>query len=165
MRLFLITVFLLLLGIPHAYAFAASEQQFNIEQTVSRVAVQDGLSAEDVAESLKSKAITLNMKFVAHQPVSKELHARGVESGVLEIFQFCNPGDARKMVDYNPIFAAYMPCRIALVEDKDGKLWLMMINLDMLINATALPDDIREIADNVNNTLKAIMQAGAEGEF
>ena len=62
------------------------------------------------------------MKSVGHQPLSKELAARGVESGRLEIFQFCNPNDAHVMVTHNPIFAAYMPCRIALVEDSEGKV-------------------------------------------
>ena len=85
--------------------------------------------------------------------------------GRLEIFQFCNPGDAHKMVQYSPIFAAYMPCRIALVEDTEGKVWLMMINLDMLINNTKLPPELEKIATRINETLTAIMEAGASGEF
>ena len=112
-----------------------------------------------------SKAQTLNMKFVGRQPLSQELQARGMESRHLEIFQFCNPMDARRMVDFNPIFAAYMPCRIVVVEDPQGKLWVEMINLDMLIENTALPPDVKEIAEGVNQTLTAIMEAGAHGDF
>jgi hypothetical protein len=41
----------------------------------------------------------------------------------------------------------------------------MMLNLDMLINNTPLPDDLREIAENVNNTLMKIMNSAAAGEF
>lgn len=41
-----------------------------------------------------------------------------------ENFQFCNPMDAYEMVKYNPAFPAYMPCRIALVEAQDGRMWL-----------------------------------------
>ncbi len=140
-------------------------QAFDINQTVLKVPLAEGVSAEDAIDAIKSRAIALNMKFVAHQALSKELAARGVDSGRLEIFQFCNPGDAHKMVSHNIIFAAYMPCRIALVEDNDGQLWLMMMNLDMLINATPLPPDLQEVAENVNETLKAIMYAGANGEF
>ncbi|MDZ7754408.1 MAG: DUF302 domain-containing protein [Gammaproteobacteria bacterium] len=140
-------------------------QAFDINQTVLKVPLAEDVSADDAIDALQSKAIALNMKFVAHQPLSKELEARGVDSGRLEIFQFCNPSDAHKMVTHNIIFAAYMPCRIALVEDGDGRMWLMMMNLDMLINAAPLPPDVMEVAESVNDTLKAIMYAGANGEF
>ncbi|MGV6851391.1 MAG: DUF302 domain-containing protein [bacterium] len=165
MKNIILSLFVWACFISVAFAGDHNEQQFSIEQTVYRIAVEDDVSADDVRDALQSKAAELNMKLVAHQPVSKELQARGVESGVLEIFQFCNPGDARKMVDFSMIFAAYMPCRIAMVEDKQHKLWLMMINLDMLINSTPLPADVKEIADKVNNTLKIIIHAGAEGDF
>lgn len=138
---------------------------FTIEQTVIKKRVAEGVSADDAIEALKSKAVEVNMKFVAHQPLSKELQARGVESGRLEIFQFCNPLDAHKMVQYNPVFAAYMPCRIALVEDKDGTLWLMMVDLDMLINNTPLPDELRRMAEKISSNLLMILDAGASGEF
>jgi uncharacterized protein (DUF302 family) len=140
-------------------------QAFDISQTVLKMPLAEGVSPDDAIDSLRSKAVEYNIKLVAHQPLSQELAARGVESGRLEIFQFCNPGDAHKMVEYNPIFAAYMPCRIALVEDDEGQIWLMMMNLDMLINNTPLPPDLEQVAKNVNNTLKNIMSAAANGEF
>ena len=105
------------------------------------------------------------MKFVSHQPLSEELIARGVESGQVDIYQFCNPMDARKMIDFNPIFIAYMPCRIAMVEDGDGVLWLMMVNLDMLINNTDLTPEVREIADVINNKLKTIIDHAKDGDI
>ncbi len=139
--------------------------QFDVAQTVVKLPLAEGVSADDAIVALKSKAVELNMKFVAHQPLSKELKARGIKSGRLEIFQFCNPEDAYKMVRFNPVFAAYMPCRVALVEDNDGKTWLMMINLNMLINNTALPPNLKAIATRINETLTQIMEAGASGEF
>ena len=82
----------------------------------------------------------------------------------MEILQFCNPEDAQKMVNFNPIFAAYMPCRIALVEGEEHT-WLLTLNLDMLINRIALPDDLRAIATTVNGGILAVMTAGSTGEF
>ncbi|NOZ37787.1 MAG: DUF302 domain-containing protein [Gammaproteobacteria bacterium] len=149
----------------YAGKLVPSAIQFDVSQTVSKLPLADDVSADDAIVALKSKAIELNMKFVAHQPLSKELKARGIKSGRLEIFQFCNPADAHKMVEFNPIFAAYMPCRIALVEDGNGKVWLMMINLDMLINNTDLPPKLKTIAKRINKTLIQIMEAGASGDF
>ena len=153
----------------NTFSFAAKPvppmAKFDVSQTVAKIALADGVSADDAIVAIKSKAIELNMKFVAHQPLSKELKARGIDSGRLEIFQFCNPTDAHKMVAFNPIFAAYMPCRIALVEDGKGKIWLMMVDLNMLINNTALPPELNKIATRINQTLVEIMEAGASGDF
>ena len=138
---------------------------FDIEQSVIKQQLAEGVTADDAIDAMQSKAAGLNMKIVAHQPLSKELQARGIDSGRLEIFQFCNPEDAHEMVKFNPIFAAYMPCRIALVEDTEGKFWVMMLNLDMLINSTPLPPEIHAIAVRVNDTLTSIINAAATGEF
>jgi uncharacterized protein (DUF302 family) len=138
---------------------------FSIAQTVYKVPVSEGVSAEDVHDSIMSKGAELNMKFVGHQPLSKELTARGVDGGQVDIYQFCNPMDARKMIDYNPIFVAYMPCRVAMVEDKDGQLWLMMVNLDMLINNTKLPAELKAMADEISNKLKLLIENAKEGEL
>lgn len=151
-------------------AFAADKapqptMSFDISQTVTKVELAEDVSADDAIDALQSRAIALNMKMVAHQPLSQELQARGIDSERLEIFQFCNPEDAFKMVRHNPIFAAYMPCRIALVEEPDGTTSLMMINLDMLIDNTELPAELKEMARKINGNLLEIMQAGATGAF
>lgn len=137
----------------------------DIKQTVVQMSLQEGVSREDAIEALMSRAVEINLKFVARQQVSKELEARGLKSPYLDIFQFCNPEDAGKMIRHDPIYAAYMPCRIALVEDKEGKLWLMMLNLDMLINSALLPPELTEIAIRVNQAMLDVMVAGATGEF
>jgi uncharacterized protein (DUF302 family) len=142
-----------------------ADHGFNIEQTVYKIPVSEGITPEDVHEAIMSKGVEMNMKFVGHQPLSKELDARGVSGGQIDIYQFCNPMDARKMIDFNPIFVAYMPCRIAMVEDSEGKLWIMMVNLDMLINNTKLPTQIKKMADGISNRLKQIIDFAKEGDF
>ena len=136
-----------------------------VKQTVLKMALKEGMTVADAVEAMQSKALEKNMKNVGHQEVSKELIARGIKSPHLEIFQFCNPEDAIKMVRFNTIFAAYMPCRIALVEDEKGKLWLEMLNLDMLINSVSLPPELEKIAIETNGTMLDILTAGATGDF
>ncbi len=105
------------------------------------------------------------VKMVGNQIVHKEVRARGIETGILEIYQFCDPEDAVKLVQFNPLYAAYMPCRVALVEDGDKKLWLTMINLDFLIENVPLPEDLRTIAININGKMLEIISAASTGEF
>lgn len=146
-------------------AAAAGIEITDIQQTVVRMQLDKGVSKEDAAEAMQSKAIELNLKLVGKQMVSDELRARGVESPHLSIYQFCNPMDARVMVVANPIFSSYMPCRVSMVEDGEGKTWLMMLNLDMLINSELLPGNVVETAMKVNQQMLDIMLAGASGEF
>jgi len=140
-------------------------QMFDIAQSVLKMGLAEGVTAEAAAEAMQSKAAELNMKLVGHQDVGAEVRARGIEAPRLEIFQFCDPEDAVRMVQFNPIYAAYMPCRIALVEDIEGKVWLEMLNLDMIIQAYPLPPELQAIAINVNGTMLDIITAGSTGEF
>lgn len=137
----------------------------DISQTVVKMSLKTGVSVDDATEAMTSKAAELNLKIVGRQKVHEEIRARGQEARHLEILQFCDPEDAVKMVALDPIYAAYMPCRIAVVEDTTGKPWLLMLNLDMLINSNTLPPNLQEIAIRVNQSMLAIMTAGAIGEF
>jgi uncharacterized protein (DUF302 family) len=151
--------------LPAAQAQDPEVQMFDISQTVIKMALAEGVSPADSSEAMMSKAAELNMKLVGHQNVGKELQNRGIDSPDLEIFQFCDPEDAMKMVAYNTIYAAYMPCRIALVEDSEGNYWLEMLNLDMIINAFPLPPELQAIAITVNGEMLSILTAGATGAF
>jgi uncharacterized protein (DUF302 family) len=136
-----------------------------VEHSVLKVGLAPGVTADAAGEAMLSKAVELNMRLVAHLNVGKEVSNRGIDSMRLEIFEFCNPEDAVKMARFNTIFAAYMPCKIALVEDTDGRFWLQMLNLDMLISAYDLPPELQALALTVNGQMLDILTAGATGEF
>ena len=137
----------------------------DVSQTVLKMSLKKGIELEDAVDAMLSKAADLNMKMVGHLPVSEELQARGIDTRHLEIYQFCNPEDAARMVAFNPIYAAYMPCGVSIVEDRDGRIWLLTLNLDMLISRTQLPKELHRIAITINSQMLEIMIAGATGEF
>ena len=62
-------------------------------------------------------------------------------------------------------FAAYLPCRISVVEDKKGKGWLLMMNMEMLLNNPKLNKDLKKEAERVWKNLLGIMKAGASGDL
>jgi uncharacterized protein (DUF302 family) len=137
----------------------------DIKNAVLKMPLDKGVSVRDAHISINLKAEELNMKKVGYLPVSREIKARGKKTRHLEIFQFCNPEDAVKMVQFNTIYAAFMPCSIALVEDTNGDLWLEMLNLDMIIESYPLPEDLRRIAVKINSQMLAIITAGVKGSF
>jgi len=143
---------------------SSSIQITDITQTVVRIALEKGVTSEAAETAMIAKAKEIGLKKVAQQKVSQFLSKQGVEMPHLSIFQFCNPMDARLMVIADPVFSSYMPCRISMVEDGDGKMWLMMLNLDMLINSELLPAEVVETAIRVNQQMLDVMVAGASGK-
>ena len=147
------------------FAESGATPAIDIAQTVIRIPLADDVTPEDAIDSMKLRANVLNFKLVAHQPLSKELEAMGVKTTRMEIFQFCDPRIARRMVSHDISFAAYLPCRIAMVEDENGKVWLIMMNLDMFIGSADLPPELEKDALRVRDSLNEIMQAGADGDL
>lgn len=96
----------------------------DIVQTVVKSPLARGVSMNDAVEAMKIRANALNIKLVAEMPLSRQIEAMGEKSRRIDIYQFCDPLTAKKMVEYDIHFAAYLPCRIALVEDAKGQGWL-----------------------------------------
>ncbi len=128
--------------------------------------VKKGVSADDVAEILKSVAIERNMKEVGILPLSKELEARtGQKQKHLTVYSYCSPTIAREMVDFSPHMAAFLPCRITVVEKEDG-LWLYTLNMDMMVKmGRKLPSPLKENAWSVRQTIWEMMERASKGEF
>lgn len=125
------------------------------------------MTAENAAEAMSSVATDLNIRAVGILPLSKEVEAKtGKPQRLLTIYQYCNPLTAMKMVDYSDAFAAYLPCRIAMVEDKQGKVWLYALDMDMMIfGGKTLPAELHKEATSVKDVILKIMSAGAAGDF
>lgn len=158
-------LFSLLVFSPALLAVDSPSEEIQVAHSVVKIRLAPGLSIEDATQAMLSKAAELNLKLVGRLQTSKELHKRGIPSPHIEIFQFCNPEDAARMVRYDVIYASYMPCRIALVEDSTGIPWLTTLNLNMMISRSQLPDDIYRIAVTTNTKIMTIMTAGANGDF
>jgi len=159
----LIIVLLSMLLMPSAPLLAAEMPKMDIEQTVVKMPIEEGVSMDDAVASMKLYANMRNMKLVAELPLSKQIQAMGKEARRMEIYQFCDPLTAQRMVEANINFAAYLPCRIALVEDKNGKGWLVMMNLDMMMEGATLTKELKAEATRVRDALMDIMKAGATG--
>jgi uncharacterized protein (DUF302 family)/predicted small secreted protein len=128
--------------------------------------VQKGVTPNDIEQILKQVASERNMKDVGTLPLSKELEARtGQKQKLLTVYSFCTPTTARKMVDFSPHMAAYLPCRITVVEKEDG-LWLYTLNMDMMVKmGRKLPSPLKEEARAVRDTIWEMMERASKGEI
>ncbi len=143
-----------------------------VEQTapggVYKVAIAPNVSMNDAAESLKLRANALNLQLVAELPMSKQVEAvTGKPQRTITIYQFCDAVLARDLIDVNMEFAIYMPCRIALIEDAQGRGWLVMmdVSVDDVAQEKRLPRELKARIEKVRNALIDIMGASARGDL
>ncbi|MDH5205982.1 MAG: DUF302 domain-containing protein [Hylemonella sp.] len=128
--------------------------------------VKAGVTVDDIEAVFTQIAAERNMKSVGELPLSKELEARtGTPQKFLKVYSFCTPTTARMMVDFSPHMAAFLPCRISVVEKEDG-LWMYTLNMDMMVKmGRKLPSPLKEEAWKVRQTIWDMMERGSKGEF
>jgi uncharacterized protein (DUF302 family) len=129
--------------------------------------VKPGVTVKDIEGILTQVSSEKNMRDVGVLPLSKELAARsGKKEKLLTVYSFCTPSTARTMVDFSPHMAAYLPCRVTLVEHDDGSLWLYTLNMDMMVKmGRKLPSPLKEEAMKVRDTMWEMLERASKGEI
>jgi len=149
------------LAAPPAPTLSYTEMKVQI----ARVQIRDGVSFDDAVDSLKLRANQHNLKFVGASPLYKEIEAlTGKPAKRMEIFSFCDGLTAQQMIVADPLMIAFMPCRIALVEDAQGKRWVISMMMDEAMIA-ALPAATRNNAQRVMAAMKDMMLAASNGDL
>lgn len=150
--------------------FSREMTQMMINQSIQRFRINDDVSIDDAVDAMKSRAIEINFKEVADLPLSKEVAAKRRALGdnrpvrQMQILAFCDASIANDMVEYNMIFAGFLPCRIAAVETPEGN-YLITLNMDMMLHAVDLTPELRELATKVRDNIYSIVEAGVNGDF
>lgn len=135
--------------------------------TVWKAKVAEGLSFEEVDESIKAVAIDRNIRGVGELPLGSQVEAMtGKHWRKLKIYLYCNPLTAAKMIEHDLAYAAYLPCRISLVEDETGQLWIYTLDMDMMIyGGKTLPPELLKEALEVKDIIQDVLVRAAEGDF
>ena len=135
--------------------------------TVWKAKVAEGLTFEDVDQSIKQVAIDRNIRGVGELPLGDQVAAmNGTPWRKLNIYLYCNPLTAAKMIEHDLAYAAYLPCRVSLVEDETGQLWIYTLDMDMMIyGGKTLPPELLKEAIEVKDIMQDILTRAAEGDF
>ena len=148
---------------------AGSAQELKVK--IIKLPVKDGVSFDDAVESLKLRANTRNFKFVGHSPLSKEIEAQtGKPALRAEIFSFCDALTARQFIDVSLDFAAFLPCRVAIIEDTGKKMWVVSMMMDMSWLDTGkggppVPEKLRARAAEIIDIMNDMIKAAANGDI
>jgi len=146
-------------------AFDKLVAQQVVSDSIQRFPLAEDVTIEDAIDSMKLRANNLNFKLVADLPLSEQVKAMGEDARYMRILAFCDALIAKKMVEYDLIFAGFLPCRIAVLEDAEGRGWLVTMNMDMMLHAVDLPKDLQPLAEQVRDTIYSIIDAGVNGDL
>ncbi len=134
---------------------------------VLAVPVKTGLSINDVKESIKSLANAKNIFFVGEHHFSKHVESvTGKSYRDVTLLSFCDARIGSMMIDYNNAYAAFMPCRLAIVQGQNGELQLYTMRLDTLLHGgKPLSGELYNEISRLWKSLQAIMFGAAIGDF
>ena len=104
----------------------------DLSTAIYEVPVNDGVSYQEVVDSLKTVSEGMNFVNPANFPIGEHMKARGVDpQGIKEVHSFCNLSMGTEIILDHPEFLVFAPCRIALYEKPDiNKKLKLFIGLD-----------------------------------
>ena len=143
----------------------------DLTSAVYEVPVKDGVSYQDVVDSLKTVSEGMNFVNPANFPIGEHIKARGIDpQGVKEVHALCNLSMGTDIILDHPEFLVFAPCRIALYEkpDADKKLKLFLgldrptFDLKSIKNPT---ERAKKSAQQLEDALILLMSKARNGDI
>ena len=151
-----------------AVSNTANAVQIMPEQFMAMVqitVVDEGITGKEVDESIKSMATNESILHVAMFPLSEQIaNVTGKPYRHLSIHNICDAKTAGQIADVDDRFTVILPCKIAVVEGKDGKIRMFSMNPDVM-QAMNLPESALGPAMDVAGKMNAILEGAKEGSF
>jgi uncharacterized protein (DUF302 family) len=133
---------------------------------------KDGLTFEDVKTSMELSANKLNFKKVGESPMWKDFQAvlGDMEAPRMEVFHYCDIAAGRELLKASPESIAYLPCRIAIMEDANKAIWVITLDwdlawLDTVQGKMGVNPELGKFAKDINQKMDNIMRAAANGDL
>lgn len=131
-----------------------------------KVKAKKGLSFDEVRDSLFLRANQLNVKKVGENLMWKDFHVvlEDKDAPRIEVYSFCDIAVGRELLKISPEFIVFLPCRIAVMEDANKDIWVLMIdwNPDWVVGyrerlgiSDALWDGARDLYKRLTNMIDA----------
>jgi len=108
--------------VVEACELQGSKTRLNQDSAIYEVGVKEGVTYQDVVDSLKSLSEGANFVNPANFPIADHIQKRGVDpQGIKEVRSFCNLSMGTDIFLDHPEFLVFAPCRIALYEKPNAQ--------------------------------------------
>ena len=137
-----------------------------VSAMVLRVPVTAGISADQAVAAIRARAAKRQLKLWGQWSLDGQIQsALGTKIRYAQVLEFWDPNTAAALLGHNAALAPYLPARIAVVEDAQGKLWVECPDFNLLVHGgPAANAALQQQAATLQATLTDIMQAGARGQ-
>ena len=145
--------------------------QIDPSSAIYEVAVHEGVSYQDVVDSLKSVSAGMNFVNPANFPIGDHIKLRGIDpQGVKEVHALCNLSMGTEIILDHPEFLVFAPCRIALYEKPDAnkklKLFLGLDRPTFDLKSIKNPTErAKKSAQTLEDALILLMSKARKGDL
>lgn len=144
-----------------------------VDQTTAiyELPVHEGVTYQDVVDSLKSLSEGKNFVNPANFPIAEHIQKRGIDSqGIKEVHSFCNLSLGTEIFLDHPEFLVFAPCRIAIYEKPDAhqkrKLFIALARPTFDLKSIKNPTlRAQKAAQELENTLLEMMDKASKGDW
>ena len=131
-----------------------------------KMEIPEGMSKEEAFEAAIEAMDEVAAEYGLAMVDSKTMPRGGKlfkDGGLLtHIRSYCSPAIADKFLAFSPYFVGFMPCRIGIVEEPNGDIYIYTMSLELMINGgQPLPKEMLELANEVRSGMYAMLEAGA----
>jgi hypothetical protein len=152
----------------------ANLMQLDAREAINHFAVKiqakPGLPFDAVVESMMLHANRVNLKYVGSNLLWKDFRAvlDDEDAPRVEVFSFCDIAVARALLKVVPEMVVFLPCRIAVMEDADKNVWVLMMDwdvtwLDLAGKHAGITPELRQGAADIRRKMEEVMRAAAAG--
>lgn len=136
------------------------------DNAIYEVPVKEGVSYQDVVDSLKIVSEGMNFVNPANFPIADHMKLRGIDpQGVKEVRSFCNLSMGTEIMLDHPEFLVFAPCRIAIYE-KQGKLFLGLDRPTFDLKNIKQPTDrAKKSAQELEDALIQLLDKARKGDI
>ncbi len=135
-----------------------------------KLKAKPGVSFDEVVESMMLRANQLNLKFVGSNLMWKDFQAvlGDTRAPRVEVFSFCDIALGRELLKIIPEMVVFLPCRIAVMEDADKNIWVLMMDwdmtwLDLAGKQIGMTPELRRSFLEIRQKMEDVMRSSASG--
>jgi len=129
------------------------------EDMTKQEAIENAIEIMDEIADAHGLAV-VDKKTMPRQQVNKD-----GEKVYTHIRSYCSPSIADVFLSFSGEFVGFMPCRVGIVEDGNGDVWLYTMGLDLMIHGGhELPPKMLELAETVKEAMVDMITKGASGD-
>jgi uncharacterized protein (DUF302 family) len=148
-----------------------THDEVNPSSAIYEVEVKEGVSYQDVIDSLKTISEGINFVNPANFPIGEHIKERGIDpGGIKEVHSFCNLSMGTEIILDHPEFLVFAPCRIALYEKPNAnnktKLFIGLARPTYDLKSIKNPTErAQKSAQELEDALIKLIQRASQGDF